>query len=594
MVSNSDNNNYKNIILEHRRWSSTDFVSKIIDPFPSVKSFWLWFSFFSILYLLMYQGAYMNLLTWARGDDLLFFERANSILKGDWLGKYNYVTLSKVPGYSIFLAFCIKTGIPYLVAISIANIIAVGFLLRCSMWLFKNSKLLLLLMGIPLLFNPYFASQLRIFRNQFTPICFIVFLGVIISMFNPKTKHENAFMKFVLGFISFWGFGFLFYTREESMLYYGILSLSIIAFFLIRKNISHLRRNLFLPAIGLLGVMFMGIFISSMNYRYYGRFITCEKASAPYTTAIRAFHSVADPDLASFLPKNTASYKKIVQISEFVPAFEQVSRELCDPLNDRFKGASTYLDREEFVFKKLDDEYLSTSHFEWVWIACVAKAGYYKDAKTAAAYYDDLAKGINKAVKLGQLEKRNILISMGPYFIMKNDLPVILKVFFKNYFKLIGQPKTFIKKYTNLTVRPIGRVNMGDLDVWQNALKVNYLHPDEKASIKQAKNSMSNYFWNLFVKIYAYTIVPIMLFAFPLVLLSVVFAIRRRKWSSLIVVVLVSSGFLIHLFILSSIDVVVGYEASNVPHFLPSFATIIITCFFAINTFFQIQENPVK
>lgn len=573
---------------------SSTFFSKIIDPFSSVKSFWLWFAFFSVLYLLMYQGAYMNLLTWAIGDDLLFFERANYILKGNWLGEYNYVTLAKVPGYSIFLAFCIKTGIPYLLAISLTNIIAVGFFLHCSMWLFKNSNLLLLLMGISLLFNPFFASQLRIFRNQFAAICFIVFLGVIISMFNPKIKHENAFMKFVLGFISFWGFGFLFYTREESMLYYGILSLSIIAFFLIRKNISHLRRNLFLPAVGVLGILFMGIFISSMNYRYYGRFITCEKASAPYTTAIRAFHSVADPDLASFLPKNTASYEKIVMISEFVPSFEAVSKHLCDPKSDHFKGASTYLDREEFVFKKLDDEYLSTSHFEWVWASCVAQAGYYKDAKTTAAYYDNLAMGINNAVKLGQLEKRNVFISMGPYFIMKNDLPVILKIFFKNHFKLIGQPKKFIKKYTNLTVRPIGRVNMGDLDVWQNALKVNYLHPDEKVSIKRARNSMSNYFWNLFVKIYAYTMVPIMLLTIPLVLLSIAFAIIRRKWPSLIVVVVVSSGFLIHLFMLSAIDVVVGYEASNVSHFFSSFATIIITCFFAINTFFQVQENPTK
>ena len=542
----------------------------------------------------MYQGAYMDLLTWAIGDDLLFFKRANHILEHNWLGNYNNGTLSKVPGYSMFLAFCIKTGIPYLLAISLTNIIAVGFLLRCSMWLFKNSKLLLLLMGITLLFNPYFASQLRIFRNQFAAICFIVFLGVIISMFNSKTKHENAIMKFILGFISFWGFGFLFYTREESTLYYGILSLSIIAFLIIRKNISHLRRNLFLPAAGVLGILFMGIFISSMNYKYYGRFITCEKSSAPYTTAIRAFHSVADPNLAPFLPENTASYEKIIKISEFVPAFEKVSTLLCDPKNDRFKGISTYLDKEELILKKLDDEYLSTSHFEWLWIKCVAQAGYYEDAKTLTIFYDDLAKGINKALKLGQLEKRKVFISMGPYFIMQNDLPVIFKVFFKNYFKLIGQPKTFIKKYTNLTVRPIGRVNMDDLDVWQNTLKVNYLHPDEKVSIKQAKNSMSNYFWNLFVKIYAYTMVPIMLLAIPLVLLSIAFAIIRRKWSSLIVVVLVSSGFLIHLLILSAIDVVVGYEASNVSHFLTSFATIIIACFFAINTFFQVQENPAK
>ena len=49
-------------------------------------------------------------------DDDLYFAWAQSIVAGNWLGEYNYLTLSKYPFFGIYLALVHLTGIPVLVA----------------------------------------------------------------------------------------------------------------------------------------------------------------------------------------------------------------------------------------------------------------------------------------------------------------------------------------------------------------------------------------------------------------------------------------------------------------------------------------------
>ena len=57
--------------------------------------------------------------TWIDGaplDDELYFHAAQSITAGNWLGEYNYLTLSKHPLFALWLAALQKLGLPYLIA----------------------------------------------------------------------------------------------------------------------------------------------------------------------------------------------------------------------------------------------------------------------------------------------------------------------------------------------------------------------------------------------------------------------------------------------------------------------------------------------
>jgi len=62
---------------------------------------------------------YQQIYVWVGGapiDDELMYEAALSITKGEWLGEYNYLTLSKQMFFAVWLALCNAVGLPYLMA----------------------------------------------------------------------------------------------------------------------------------------------------------------------------------------------------------------------------------------------------------------------------------------------------------------------------------------------------------------------------------------------------------------------------------------------------------------------------------------------
>lgn len=561
--------------------------STFYDLFTADSVYWLLFIIASISYIALYSGSSVNLITWANYDDLLYFSQAKSIIEGNWLGTYTPITLAKVPGYAIFLAVCMFFRIPYLLLISLCNTIAIAFLLKKSMWLFNKARFLSVLFGVVLLFSPFFNGELRIYRNQVAAIAFTVFLAVLIGLFNPSTKKESGVMKCIQAIIAFVGFGMLFYTRDESILYYGILFLAFLLFMLVYKKITYLRRNLYLLASGILGITFMWLTISALNYANYGRFITCERTSAPFTTVLQTFHTVDDPDLNTLYPKSTATREKVINVAKYAPSFSDVAKQLSAPpaAIAGYVNASTFLDRTDFQFKNIDKNDLPTSHFEWFWIQCTNIAGHYSSATMAANYYNILDHEMKKAIKEGHLKKRKIVCSFGPYILTKDDIQIIFKILPKNYFHLLPAPKGVIAVYKNYTQR-VGIVNNTNenLTEWKNSLQVNYLHPEDKTSIELARNSLSNRFWNFWIKVFAYSIIPLLHVVLPLTLISIVISLVKKNWFTTSILILITASFVANFLLLAIIDVTAGYRASSIPYYLPAYASLISGAFISIST----------
>src|SRR6187455_389522 len=61
---------------------------------------------------------------WAGHDDVLFLRLAESILSGDWLGRYSEMTLIKGCGYPLWIALMAALGIPLLFSQQLLYIIA--------------------------------------------------------------------------------------------------------------------------------------------------------------------------------------------------------------------------------------------------------------------------------------------------------------------------------------------------------------------------------------------------------------------------------------------------------------------------------------
>ena len=122
--------------------------------------------------------------TWIDGaplDDELMFEAAQSIVAGNWLGDYNWLTLSKHMFFAVWLALTHILHIPYLQA---------GQLLWCGAALagtmafapvIRTRKVRFLLFAA-LAFNPASTAgfTLRVYRdNIFPALCLLFFAGLI-------------------------------------------------------------------------------------------------------------------------------------------------------------------------------------------------------------------------------------------------------------------------------------------------------------------------------------------------------------------------------------------------------------------------------
>ena len=86
-----------------------------LRPALTRRAFWLWAALITLLRCAVthFQLAYM----WAGGaplDDELMFRAANAITSGQWLGEYDYLTLSKSMFFAVWLALLNKLHLPYL------------------------------------------------------------------------------------------------------------------------------------------------------------------------------------------------------------------------------------------------------------------------------------------------------------------------------------------------------------------------------------------------------------------------------------------------------------------------------------------------
>lgn len=118
----------------------------------------------------------------SEADDVLFVTLAHNILQGDWLGTYGKYTLAKNPGYSLFVAFCGATHIPYQLAfITLVILGSIAFVRAVRPALKSNVAALVLyvlLLFTPTLFTTAFFA--RVYRDGLTiPFALMAFAGLI-------------------------------------------------------------------------------------------------------------------------------------------------------------------------------------------------------------------------------------------------------------------------------------------------------------------------------------------------------------------------------------------------------------------------------
>jgi hypothetical protein len=185
--------------------------------------------------LYLYSDLSLSNYTYPSGfDDSLYVERVNHLLRGEAFGSYDtltYFPLTKLPAFSLLLAFLSLAGIPYFVAIHVYVLL----LSVCMMRLFIRLGLRewVAVLGCTLfVLNPVFFSSdaFRIMREMTDVLVCASMVLLVVSCFCDLADGRLRLAKFaILGcFLAFWRL-----LREESYVLWGVLIALLVAFLLL-------------------------------------------------------------------------------------------------------------------------------------------------------------------------------------------------------------------------------------------------------------------------------------------------------------------------------------------------------------------------
>ena len=357
----------------------------------------------------------------ARYDELVFLQAAESLLRGDWLGHYDSLTLIKGPGYPLWLALNYLLGVPLLVSQQ-------ALYLAAGLWLVAGLQRLhprlhgawLLLYAVYAL-NPMLTTQLL--RDGLYPTLTIALLAALLWLYLLRAEPLRRLVRWSL----FTGFllGLFWLTREEGVwlvpaliwLWGGILWALFRQFGLDRRWLYRSGLLLGLPLLTSLACVHG---VALLNAYHYGVYQVVELNNAPFKQAYAALLRVQGTQAAvRYLDLPASTRAEIYAVS---PTFAELRETLEGPLLAAWQQPLIC----QAYQRSCKD--IPSSWLIWALRDAVATAGYYRNAPTAAAYYQRLTREIESACTQGQLTCAPPGLSLLPP-LRAEHVPLIIQAF---------------------------------------------------------------------------------------------------------------------------------------------------------------------
>lgn len=376
-------------------------------PFPRLKNrinlsrraFWVWVAALVLVRLALtgFQQAY----TWVGGaplDDELMFRAARSISAGQWLGDYDYLTLSKSMFFPVWLAFLNALHIPYLLG---------GVGLWCAAALFAafafsplwqklpagqgRAVTLALFAALAWLPTSWASYTLRVYRdNIFPALCLLAFAGFSAAALRALRTDRTPLWPWLL--VGGLGLTAGYLNREDAGLFllpFTVLAtLGMAGVAVRRRRWTRLLVQL-LPYALLAGGI--GIFCA-LNQAYYGVFTLSDFSGGAFADAMGAMSRVStdaeDPMLsvpADARQKLYAAVPELECLSYWLEEDPQMINDFRDPELEDYRAGSFY----------------------WAIRRAAQYEGIYDTAAGAETYWQTVADKVNAACEDGTLPTRS-------------------------------------------------------------------------------------------------------------------------------------------------------------------------------------------
>jgi len=259
------------------------------------------------------------------GDDRLYLELANHLARGAWLGRYNSLTLVKVPFYPMWVAATFGLGVPLLLAqqlLYVASCVAAVVALRPVI----TSRVARLGLFALLLWNPWsFADGVmtRAAREGiYASLAILVFAGAVgLALRQEAPRSTLVRWALLLGASA----AALWMTREEGVWVVPMIGLGLCAGGL---RTPSWRRLVWGAALALFVWWAAVGFVLWRNANRYGMAVLSEETNGPFVEAFRQMVRVRPSQWRRSVPLPRESREKLYAAS---PAFARLRNYLEGP-----------------------------------------------------------------------------------------------------------------------------------------------------------------------------------------------------------------------------------------------------------------------
>lgn len=335
----------------------------------------------AILFLLFVLGAGSmpySIMPWQAYDDGLYLRFAHSLMKGQWLGPYDQLTLMKGPIFSAFLVLGHFTFLP-LNVYEPTFYFAASLFLAWSIYRSRPSWWLFFGVLVACLLSPaVHAGRGRILRDFFFDAEIMFCLGLWFRLFLVPGWRP------VLAIVSGVGAGLLWMTREESF-----VSLLPLIPLMIYGAVATLRRTA-VKTIVLMAACAVSIgVVGYINDRVYGRFVVDEMTDGAFQKALVSLERVGVPFNAPYLPVPKAARDLIAAQS---------------PMFAELRPILEHLDTGGFcTIMPMTCGDIAGGYFLWGLRDAAQRYGHLTSADAAATYWLKLAAEVNAACDQNKL-----------------------------------------------------------------------------------------------------------------------------------------------------------------------------------------------
>ena len=341
-------------------------------------------------------------------DDGWMFSQAQHLLKGDWLGPYNQLTLINGIFSPLLLAFSACLGVSFN-GLNTAIYCFACVVFIASLYPLIKNQLVQIICFVILLFNPItyaLNTGQRVYRIGMGQWEILLIFGCLIALFLRRGSSWKRLATWAaLGGISLAAF---LHTREEGPWIYpfviGAIGLTI-SITVLEKRHSKARILIFLLPV--LFALFSSGIVAAINYNHYGMMIVNDRSGGNYAKVAGDLYLIK-PDLKAEQVFGAEQYKNLyytIYSSTMEASFaaSPTLNSAADPIRAAIRAWGQ--------LEEIKNGQLLTDHMIFALRDGVESAGHYRSLRDAEAFYGKVHQELQTAFENGTLGKRGLMLS---------------------------------------------------------------------------------------------------------------------------------------------------------------------------------------